>query len=243
MSNEAIDWAYRQDGLSGTSKSILVALANKADTDHSCYPGQKMIAELTGLAERTVRKRLADLELGGLLKRERRFDGGGHRTSDRYVLCVIPTGISGQWHEEPPVSETTGTRDHRHEVPSLPASGAVPTGTTCRVNQREPTEETTGTRPRITKSDISSFFAAFWKIYPRKVGKRGAQAEFERALKRGAAEEIVAGAERYRDDPNREEQFTKHPSTWLHQDCWVDDPMPSRGPQRNDAPWKKYSDE
>ncbi len=74
-------------------------------------------------------------------------------------------------------------------------------------------------------------FDAFWGAYPRKVGKRKAQQEWELALRqrRATPEVIVAGAMRYRDDPHRVAQYTKHPSTWLHQDCWGDDPMPSRG--------------
>jgi hypothetical protein len=33
---------------------------------------------------------------------------------------------------------------------------------------------------------------------------------------------------RYRDDPNRVQEFTKHPATWLNGDCWLDDPLPPR---------------
>ena len=51
---------------------------------------------------------------------------------------------------------------------------------------------------------------------------------FEKALGRADIETIVAGAERYRDDPNREQRFTKNPATWLNADAWENEPEPAR---------------
>lgn len=75
-------------------------------------------------------------------------------------------------------------------------------------------------------------FEEFWATYPRKVGKPKARLAFGAALRRASAEEIIAGAERYRDDPNRADEFTAHPTTWLNRDGWTDDPLPARG-QKN----------
>jgi hypothetical protein len=75
-------------------------------------------------------------------------------------------------------------------------------------------------------------FDAFWLIYPRRVGKPKALAAFLKALTRASADVILAGAQRLRDDPNREPQFTPHPTTWLNRDGWEDDPLPPRG-QKN----------
>jgi hypothetical protein len=75
-------------------------------------------------------------------------------------------------------------------------------------------------------------FAAFWQRFPRKAGKRRAESAFTSALRRAPAEDIVAGAERYRDDPNREDEYTSHPTTWLNGDGWLDDPLPARTEQR-----------
>jgi hypothetical protein len=80
----------------------------------------------------------------------------------------------------------------------------------------------------IPKTKRTELFGEFWSIYPRRTSKRGAESEFERALKRAQPDTILAGARRYRDDPNRTDEFTKHPSTWLHNDCWTDDPLPRR---------------
>jgi hypothetical protein len=75
---------------------------------------------------------------------------------------------------------------------------------------------------------LNKAFATFWAVYPKKDDKPLAKRSFEKALKRASVEVIVAGAERYRDDPNREDLFTKNPSTWLNADAWENGPLPSR---------------
>lgn len=69
-------------------------------------------------------------------------------------------------------------------------------------------------------------FEDFWAAYPRKVEKKGARAKWDTAVKKADPAEIIAGAERYRDDPNRTAKYTKHPTTWLNQGCWEDEPIP-----------------
>lgn len=75
----------------------------------------------------------------------------------------------------------------------------------------------------LVNGDREAAFAAFWSCYPKKVAKATARAAFGKALKRTTAETIVAGAQSYRDDPERDPDFTKHPATWLNGDCWDDE--------------------
>lgn len=82
-------------------------------------------------------------------------------------------------------------------------------------------------------------FETFWSIYPRKEAKKAARDAFKAALKRAKPEQIVAGAQRYRDDPNRESAYTKHAATWLRSDCWDDDPLPPRPKNGNARPTYK----
>ena len=72
----------------------------------------------------------------------------------------------------------------------------------------------------------TSSFDNFWTVYPRKTAKGAATAAWVKALKKATAEEIIKAAQDYRDDPNREEGFTAHASTWLNQERWLDDPLP-----------------
>jgi hypothetical protein len=75
----------------------------------------------------------------------------------------------------------------------------------------------------------SQVFNDFWTAYPRKIGKRTAEAAFIRACKRTSAEIVVAAAQRLADDPNLPDpQFIPHATTWLNRDGWEEPPMPSR---------------
>jgi hypothetical protein len=71
-------------------------------------------------------------------------------------------------------------------------------------------------------------FDTFWQFYPRKVGKKAAL----RAWKKMTAEERVNAAEmaeafgeamEHVHPANR--QFLPHPSTWLNEGRWEDDPV------------------
>lgn len=87
MSNRALNWAF-QAPLPSTQKFVLVVLADLADEEDSCYPGQPRIAQSIGGNERTVRRALVELEASGYIVREHRHRSNGSRRSDRYVLRV-----------------------------------------------------------------------------------------------------------------------------------------------------------
>lgn len=91
----------------------------------------------------------------------------------------------------------------------------------------EPSEEPS---ELLTLKSSPAGFDYFWTVYPRRVGRLKAEAAFAAALKRGVdPSHIVAGASRYAVDPNRVDEFTAHPTTWLNRGGWEDDPLPARG--------------
>ena len=69
-------------------------------------------------------------------------------------------------------------------------------------------------------------FDEFWKEYPRKLDKAKATRAFASALTRASLEDILAGVIRYRNDPNRLDEFTKYPASWLNADSWENGPLP-----------------
>jgi hypothetical protein len=71
-------------------------------------------------------------------------------------------------------------------------------------------------------------FDDFWSTYPRREKKQNAIKAWEKAIKIASPEQIIAGAARYRDDPNREDHYTAHPTTWLNAGSWEDEPLPPR---------------
>lgn len=86
MSVQAIAWALRQRVGSTGGKCLLLALANYADEDGTCFPGQERLADETDQSIDSVQRRLKDLEALGLITRERRGGHGEGRSSDRYKL-------------------------------------------------------------------------------------------------------------------------------------------------------------
>ena len=103
MSHQATSWAYDQDITPSGAKFVLVTLANYANGEGYCYPGQEKLARDTGMSARAVRVHLVNLEDAGLIYRERRVDKLGRRKSDGYWLvgfCPLPADIAGSLAEE-----------------------------------------------------------------------------------------------------------------------------------------------
>lgn len=143
---------------------------------------------------------LKELRMFGYLKtvKERNEDG---RFETRSYIYDIPTGVR------------------------LPNAGKPESGKPESEN-RTPLEELSKKNLDIGQSSESvQMFDKFWEVYPRKVAKGAARKAWEKIIDFGA---VIAGAERFSLDPNREETFTPHPATWLNAERWLDDPLPPR---------------
>lgn len=88
MSWQATNWARTQTTGSPAVKVILLLLADLADENHSCFPGQARLAEDSEQHVNSVARHLKTLETLGLIRRSFRYDERGKRTSDRYHLAV-----------------------------------------------------------------------------------------------------------------------------------------------------------
>ena len=102
----------------------------------------------------------------------------------------------------------------RHS-PEGPATGTEEQGNRGTVDLR--------TSPISSDDDFIEFYLA----YPRKEGRGTAAKAFVKARTKTSLERLIAGAERYRDDPNRDPKFTKLPATWLNAEGWDDEPLPA----------------
>lgn len=91
---------------------------------------------------------------------------------------------------------------------------------------REQEEETSS--PATPPMPTPTGFDAFWDEYPRRVGKQAAIKAWTKAVKHTTPAALLDGALRLAQDPNREDQFTPHPATWLNEGRWEDDPLPDR---------------
>jgi len=71
-------------------------------------------------------------------------------------------------------------------------------------------------------------FEDFWRSYPRKVGKLAAKREWDRLKPDQQTINQMEAALTWQvelwDDPN----YIPHPTTWLHQGRWLDEPPTMR---------------
>lgn len=100
------------------------------------------------------------------------------------------------------------------------------------------------------RTTAQNLFNEFWKEYPRKLDKGKAVKAFASALTRASLEDILAGAIRYKNDPNRLDEFTKYPASWLNADSWENGPLPEdsrakklRDKQEQDKIMKEWGNE
>lgn len=161
MSNTAINWAFQQQLLPGP-KFVLVVLADLADEEHSCYPGQLYLAERTGHGERTVRRYLQELVDTGYLTRKSRYDEQGHRTSDRYVLPVhdLPANPAGSRpvnvaadlpaNDDHLPANAAGSLPANHDLPANVAGRLPANDDAKRADYRPTTSVTTGQPGRVS---------------------------------------------------------------------------------------------
>jgi hypothetical protein len=89
--------------------------------------------------------------------------------------------------------------------------------------------DTTSKKADSKRETYPDDFERFWQTYPLKNGKSAAFKAFRKALRKAASSEIIEGARRYRDDPNRDPGYTKYPQGWLNDGRWADGPLPTKG--------------
>lgn len=153
MSISALNWAFDQD-LPHAEKSVLVALAHRADKNGYCYPGQKTLATMTGASESTVRRAIKSLDQKGYLSREERRRKNGSRTSTGYHLpvtmtadlpvTVTPRDIEPTGHHDTPLPVTVTGPPYKSVLISqiVPAEHKEKPNTMIQKNEPAPTAQT-----------------------------------------------------------------------------------------------------
>lgn len=116
----------------------------------------------------------------------------------------------------PPENPPTGLSDHRKTDPRL------------EHHPSEHHEQNTSSEIVRKPVDDDPLFAQFWNVYPRRADKGHARRAWQKAVRKVDPSVIIAGAASYRDDPNREPEFTAYAATWLNGERWFDESLPER---------------
>lgn len=237
VSHVAVAWAWKVEGLNPTQKLLLVALADFADENHSCFPGQVVLSRMAGVSRETVSRNLAILESAGLIVRSRRSRRDGSRSSDRFVLRVGEVSVLGSKSQ---------CDDSSRDDSSCDLDGVV---NVTQTGGHEPSVELSAITP-ISPNQLDPLlvaFGEFWELFPtgRKRSKSAALKSFRAAVRRiGSVEPIVAGVRRYAADPNLPDpEFRPMPQTWLNQSRWDWEPEPVRSRGRSVVDLGREADE
>lgn len=234
---------------------LYVALLDHARGTNEAYPKRSSLAERLGVSVRTISNRLNQLVDAGLvtvLHQYRKADGSITHERKGFIrqiqsVYIIETQkpderedifTQGKGEENfpqdlqeenfPPRRRNISNHKHGEEYPQTPMDKAGQ-GELAIVAESAPPAG--GGVTKRKREQYPPEFAAFWEVYPKKVDKRRALKAWNAAKKRTvvADSELIGAAQMYRDDPNRSDQYTKNPATWLNDEAWLNGPLPQRG--------------
>jgi len=256
MSLQAMKWAMskapiKRDAAQCRNRLVLIALADRYNDDTGvCWPSIKTISGEIGVSVPTVHKAIRSLEKAGLIARGNPHWVSHLRPDRRPTVWTLSLDM---------VKPEEGGRETDNDVAEVLDRGEdvfTPHDERCKdvltergkgvFNARGKDVLTDGVKTSLHKPKenpnpepkpepkgldhpADDRFTEFWGTVPRKVGKGAARRAWKKAVKKAAPQVIIEGMRRYRDDPNREDEFTAHPSSWLNAERWDDDPLPARG--------------
>lgn len=165
---------------------------------------QESLAKANGIGRDAMRTILNELMSAGyLIRSEKRSRNGSGQLAGYTYTTAEPTQVEPTL-DEPTLGEPTQAEPTHKK----------------NILKEEHLEENN------SKETMRDLFNEFWKEYPRKLDKGKALRAFKSALTRSDFADILAGAIMYRNDPNRIDEFTKYPASWLNADSWENGPMP-----------------
>lgn len=123
-------WAFQQDGLTGTEKFVLVALADRVNEDGECWPSIERVARDTSFGERTVKRAIARLVALGLIERSRGRRSNGYLGGNVYLFPPIERLSQGP-NQGPHRHLDPGATQARQEPITSTSESDHPTGGTA----------------------------------------------------------------------------------------------------------------
>lgn len=161
--------------------------------------------------------------------------------TDAGLLDQTGTGLSPHnWNVRQYKSDVSTERVKRFRQRSKDYIGNV-SATADETPPDTETESDTETEQKETpRAQALAEFDRWYEGYPKKVGRGQAERAYLAARKHTSAEDLLAGAERYRATLNgTEPRFIAHPATWLNGKRWLDEGVaPPKG--HDAAYWEQY---
>lgn len=219
-------WVYQAPGVTPTILSMYVALAM-----YGWDAGKSTAAliEATGIRKSAVYAGIQVLiGVGALVKQDNGRLFVPKVKGERPDSTVTEKGRSRRVPKAP-VSTTT---EDSATVENPPADSASMETGSVSVENPSATVERASLIDKNRLSISDSPFERFWSAYPLHLDRKIAESAWTKALRKPNLdpEVLIAAASAYAADPNREDGFTKHATTWLNGECWTNGPLPPRLP-------------
>ncbi len=204
------DFLSRMMHFSPTAVVVWLALANRANKAGECWPSYGDLREDTGIVSRsTIAAAIKELIEKGEISVVK---GSANHTNNRYRFCTSPKNGLVQ------KVDRTSPKNGPELVQKLDS------------NQTHVTKHKTKHDRSTSKSPYTDDFEAWWKVYPRRVGKRKAFTAWKAALKNvggnGEAPTTLLKITRQfaASAAGNAGDFVPHPTTWLNQGRYEDNP-------------------
>lgn len=236
-------WLLFDSRVSALAVRLYLVLRMHADVRGECFPSRQRLANLLHVSIPTVDKARQQLLDAGAISVTQRQAVNGEWKSLLYRVFWERSG-GRQDSLQPGKESYTLTNTHlthtkKQSINILTNDSTVtdrqavePSRTAIEAASHTDGVTRRDTRPKARRVAYSADFEEWWRTYPRKVAKRAAWEAYQEALTHTDTESLLDAAKRYSLDPNREQQFTPHPTTWLRQGRWDDDPLPKKSNQQ-----------
>lgn len=206
LSSVAVGWVFEHSPYRGATFAVHVAMGDSANDQnaHELWARQEWFATKARVTRQSVNRAIEQMvEDGFLVVLE---DNSKTRKPNRYRL-LMPAGLSTVLTSR----VTQGDTGLSTGVTQNPTSNSTETS----LPQGEP-----------------EGFEDFWAMYPRKVAKIAARAEYRKALRSTHPSDILAALRRQLFDLEaRDKKFRPHPDVWLRRGHWEDEDDTSSVPR------------
>jgi hypothetical protein len=209
-----MNWAWGVD-LQPTKKLILMAIADHADDQGTCFPGQERLADKCCVSRRTVIRAVHDFEEKGILRIIQRPGDGEGRKSNIYKLNLeykcTPT-------DSPAHAQTQRQSDNMsHRGQSDTGDRQSDTG-----DRQSDTGVTltTSNNHQIEPSVLLRIptFDEFWAVYPKKKSKGAAEKAWNKLTdeQKILVMQVLPIAKQQHDWIKQNGKYVPYPASWLN---------------------------
>ncbi|MGO3535230.1 MAG: helix-turn-helix domain-containing protein [Leuconostoc mesenteroides] len=200
-------WVDELDNISDFQARLIGYIYTFENITGSAFPSNQRIATRFGKTQRGVQNALSDLYKKDIITSEVVYKSGTKEIEKRYLRVKRPyTSKNDGVYIENDIGYTSKMPDpiHRKCVDNKSINKSI---------------------NRLNNNNVH--FEEIWSLYPKKSGKKVAEREFNKAIKKGVNPDDIKNKileyNKQIEAKQTPKQFIKQGSTWFNQSCWEDE--------------------